>query len=80
MNSARITYTPRPDATPEAELDALATVYGYLLKKRNAVEHAPEPDATAIAEHKEGVSHVEQETRLGHQKSSITRSRKWRTQ
>jgi hypothetical protein len=48
MNSARITYTPRPDATPEAELNALTTVYKFVLSKSNAsqkaVEPAPQPD------------------------------------
>ena len=32
MSSSRITYTPRPDATPEGELDALASVYAYISK------------------------------------------------
>jgi hypothetical protein len=27
----RVTYTPRPDATPEGELTALASVFRYLL-------------------------------------------------
>jgi hypothetical protein len=31
MSSARIVYGPRPDATPEAELNTLAAVYGYVL-------------------------------------------------
>ena len=31
MNSPRITYTSRPDATPEAELDALVAVYKFVL-------------------------------------------------
>jgi hypothetical protein len=31
MNSPRITYTPRPDATTEAELDALVAVYKFVL-------------------------------------------------
>jgi len=26
-----ITYTPRPDATPEAELSALASVYRFII-------------------------------------------------
>ena len=30
-NASRITYTPRPDATPESELSALAAVYKFLL-------------------------------------------------
>jgi hypothetical protein len=30
----RIRYAPRPDATPEAELDALAAVYRFILDCR----------------------------------------------
>ncbi len=33
MGSPRITYTPHPDVTPEAEKDALAAVYRLLLDK-----------------------------------------------
>ena len=36
MGSPRITYTPHPDATPEAEKDALAAVYRLLLDKTRA--------------------------------------------
>jgi hypothetical protein len=31
MSSPRITYTSRPDATPEAELNVLANVYRFIL-------------------------------------------------
>jgi hypothetical protein len=31
----RIVYTPRPDATPEAELAALATVYAFVMQRHN---------------------------------------------
>ena len=31
MNSPRIIYTSRPDATPEAELNVLANVYRFIL-------------------------------------------------
>jgi hypothetical protein len=31
MNSSRIIYRSRADATPEAELDALAAVYKFVL-------------------------------------------------
>ena len=31
MGSPRITYVPRPDATPEDELNALVNVYRYVL-------------------------------------------------
>jgi hypothetical protein len=48
MNSARITYTPRPDTNAQAELDALAAIYSFCLRKhrenRKAVEPAPEPN------------------------------------
>jgi hypothetical protein len=47
MNSPRITYVQRPDATPEAELNVLANVYRFILEchgKKMAAEPAPEPD------------------------------------
>jgi hypothetical protein len=31
MSSPRIIYTPRPDATPEAELSNLANVYRFII-------------------------------------------------
>ena len=31
MSRPRITYTPRPDVTPQAELDTLASVFRYVL-------------------------------------------------
>jgi hypothetical protein len=31
MSSHRITYTSRPDASPEAELTALAAIYKFVL-------------------------------------------------
>ena len=61
-----IVYAPRPDATPKAELDALANVYRFILDrhaKQKAAEPAPKPDScndTAVVRHTEGVSHVEQ--------------------
>jgi hypothetical protein len=62
MDSSRITYTPRPDATPEAELHALATVYRFILHC-HAKELPAVPDScndAAIERNTEGVSHVEQ--------------------
>ena len=48
MDRPRITYVARPNATPETELSALATVYKFVLSKSNAsqkaVVAAPEPD------------------------------------
>ncbi len=44
MRDLRITYTPRSDATPEGELNALAAVYKVLLdrhaEKNAADQHA----------------------------------------
>ena len=66
MNSPRITYTSRPDATPEAELNVLANVYRFILDchaKKMAAEPAPEPAScndAAIVRNTEEVSHVEQ--------------------
>jgi hypothetical protein len=34
VSAPRITYVPRPDATPEAELNALASVYSFILDSR----------------------------------------------
>jgi hypothetical protein len=36
MSCARITYTPRHDATSELELDALAAVYRFILLESSA--------------------------------------------
>jgi hypothetical protein len=41
VNCPEINYHPRSDATPEAELSALAAVYEFALRSKNA---APEPD------------------------------------
>jgi hypothetical protein len=48
MDSPRITYTSRPDATPEAEVNVLANVYRFIFDchaKKMAAEPAPEPDS-----------------------------------
>lgn len=46
MGSPRVTYYARPDATPEDELHALATVYRFVLerhaRKKGGPETAPE--------------------------------------
>ena len=39
MDKPAITYTPRADATPRSEADALAAIYKYVLAKKEA---APE--------------------------------------
>ena len=45
MSDPRITYTPRPDATPEGERVALAEVYRYLLFESDASKRAARPTA-----------------------------------
>ncbi len=63
MDSPRITYTSRPDATPEAELNVLANVYRFILDC-HAKKIAAEPDScndAAIVRNTEEVSHVEQQ-------------------
>jgi hypothetical protein len=40
----KITYTPRPDATPETELSALTAVYKFVLESKKAAGPAPEPN------------------------------------
>ena len=43
--SARLTYAPRPDTTPQAELDALANVYRFLVfEKCKEAAHPAAPD------------------------------------
>jgi hypothetical protein len=62
VNSPRIIYTSRPDATPEAELNVLANVYRFILDC-HAKKIAAEPDScndAAIVRNTEGVSHVDQ--------------------
>jgi len=57
-----ITYAPRSEATPEAELNVLANVYRFILDC-HAKNMAAEPDScndVAIVRNTEGVSHVDQ--------------------
>lgn len=35
MSNPRITFTPRSDATPEGELNALVAVYRFCLSRKN---------------------------------------------
>ena len=44
MSNPPIVYTPRPDATPEGELNALANVYRFILD-RHAKKEATRPGA-----------------------------------
>ena len=65
MSESRITYTPHPDATPETEAVALATVYRFLLNRHAKKEaaHPGSPDDVAkgfrISENEKGGRHVE---------------------
>jgi hypothetical protein len=34
MSEPRITYTPRPNASPEAEISALAAIYRFLVLEK----------------------------------------------
>jgi hypothetical protein len=57
-----VTFTPRPDATPEAEVNVLANVYRFILDC-HAKKMAAEPDScndAAIVTNTEEVGHVEQ--------------------
>ncbi len=44
-SSPRITYSPRPDTTPEAERTALASVYKHVLAKKKAAPESRPDDA-----------------------------------
>jgi hypothetical protein len=44
-----IAYTARPDATAEAELSALATVYRFILSKSNASQKPVDPPQSSTA-------------------------------
>ncbi len=41
MSNPRIIYRPRPDTTPESELNALAAVYRFILDCKAKKEAAP---------------------------------------
>jgi hypothetical protein len=41
-DGAQITYVPRPDATPESELDTLACVYRFVIGRHAAKTAADE--------------------------------------
>jgi hypothetical protein len=38
---SRVVYTPHADATPEAELDALAAVYRFILDRADTRDRTP---------------------------------------
>ncbi len=65
MNSARITYTPRRDATPETEVTALANVFRYVLDCHARKEAAPEsrPNGTMKGSKNDRARSIIQESR-----------------
>ena len=63
MSSSRITYAPRPDATPEAELDALASVYRFVLdcgdaRRADAMKKATRPGGPDDGEESKNASNA----------------------
>ena len=66
MSEARIVYTPRPDATPESEVVALASVYRFLLDRHVKKEGVPATAPHSVmkgfetSEKEKGGEHVEQ--------------------
>jgi hypothetical protein len=81
MNSPRITYTSRPDATPAHELDLLAEIYKFILQcgeERRAAGVTSTNGDDAKSEKEEGGGHVKQ---LANKSSEIVNQRlKKRTQ
>jgi hypothetical protein len=49
VSAPRISYIPHPDATPEAELNALASIYRFLLLEKGD-RHDLTSEATTQAE------------------------------
>jgi hypothetical protein len=63
MDKPAISYVPRGDATPEAELNTLAGIYALALQ-RHREKHEDVPDRRpddATVRNKEGVSHVDRQ-------------------
>ena len=48
MDSPRLAYSPRPDATPEAELNVLAEIYKFVLFDSQARKGGPH-DLTSVS-------------------------------
>ena len=63
MSSPRISYTPRHDASPEAEASALASVYRFVLDCRRAKKEAAEPrQAGSLGDARERIEHARTRT------------------
>ncbi len=50
MSEARITYKPRPDATPETELKMLASIYAFVLRTHQERQETFSPSPPEDAE------------------------------
>lgn len=61
MGSARITYTPRSDATPEAERNALAAVYAFVAQQHQIKKKG---DPATAPDDAEGSQHDRTDTRI----------------
>ncbi len=73
MDSPRITYTSRPEATPEAELNVLANVYRFILDCHAMRKKAARTNGgDAKSEREEGGGHVKQ---LANKPSEIVNQR-----
>ena len=64
MNSARVGYTQRPDATPEGELNALANAFKFILFESSANKKETAETTPHRVRYGEEVSHVDQRTPL----------------
>jgi hypothetical protein len=67
VSRPKVIYHPRPNSTPDAELDALSAVYALALRRyyqsKGTAEPASESDGcndAAVVRNTEEVSHVEQ--------------------
>jgi hypothetical protein len=50
MSDPRITYAPRPDATSEAEISALVSVYDFILQQHQERQRTTRPGGPDDAE------------------------------
>ncbi len=50
MSGTRISYTARPDATPESEREALASIYAFVLRTHQERHKAAPSSRTEAAE------------------------------
>ena len=58
ISHAVVTYAPRPDATPEAELSVLASLYGFVRDCHAKKEAVPENRLDDGTKTKEDSAHV----------------------